>query len=102
MGFQAADIVDFGRGLLGMPGVTGAWYLPAGDGMTATLYVLVEGFNPEGFRRRLAVREAIEDFVEAHDTSMRDSGFGFIYEVGIDDDALGSPQVPDGAEPIAA
>lgn len=102
MGFQAGDIIDFGRSLLGMPGVTEVWFLPAMSEPTATLFVLVSGFDAEGFARRLAVRERIEEFITEHDESMRDSGFSFVYEVAVDDDDLGSPQIPAGAEQIAA
>lgn len=102
MGFQASDVVEFGRSLLNLSGVSEVWYLPAMADPNATLYVLVRGFNAEAFERRLAVREAIEGFIEEHDATMREAGFSFVYEVAVDDDDLGSPQIPDGAEQIAA
>ncbi len=102
MGFQASDVVDFGRSLLEMQGVSGVWYLPAMMDQTATLYVLVRGFDADAFDHRLSIREAIEAFIAEHDSSMRASGFSFVYEVAVDDDELGSPQIPDGAEQIAA
>src|ERR1051326_3763068 len=92
MGFQAADIVEFGRSLLRMPGVTNVWHLPALEGSETTLGVLVRGFDQEAFERRLAVREAIEEFIQTHGSDMRDSGFTFVYEVAVDDDDLGAVQ----------
>jgi hypothetical protein len=101
VGFQTADLIDFGRTLHGMPGVSGVWFLsPGEDAPSASLWVLVQGFDDAGFAHRLAVADAIEEFMQSHGVS--DSEYGLAYYVVIDDDEVGSPQIPVGAEAIAA
>jgi hypothetical protein len=102
MGFQPSDLNDFARSLLQHPGVTEVWKLASLDDRSATLWVLVRGFDAQAFENRLAVRRHIEHFIEEHQPAIRASEFVFSYYVEVDDEGLAAPQIPDGAERIAA
>jgi hypothetical protein len=100
VGFQTADLIEFGRSLHAFSGVTQVWFLAPYADRSAAMWVLVKGFDADAFQSRLAVSEAIERFIQDH--GVTDSEYAFTYYVVIDEDGLGSPQIPAGAEPIAA
>jgi len=101
MGFQAADLVEFGRSLGSLSGVREVWLLAPTD-HEATLYVTVAGFDAEAIKDRRRVYMAIEDHLERVRPEMDNVGFAFNHSVLVDEDEVGEPRIPSGARNLAA
>jgi hypothetical protein len=100
MGFQSADLIEFARGLVPLQGVSGIWlYTPTDH--DASLYVLVNGLDPEAMKDRGRVYSVIEDYVQDMRPEMDESDFLFHYSVLVDDEEIGEPFIPSGAKQVA-
>jgi hypothetical protein len=99
-GFDAADLVEFCRGLLRIPGVTTTWIQAPSD-HEAHIFVTVEGFDRAALGDRDRVFSTVEKYLAEVRPAMKASDFAFNYSVLVDDDRIGEPYIPSGARQIA-
>ncbi len=102
MGFQPADVLPLAHAVLKMPGVSGVWMAVAPDDRGCAMWVAVEGLDDDGYRARMAVRDAVESFLQEHGFDMKFSRFVFDYHVVIEQPELGELQIPPGALKVEA